>query len=277
MNSVLELFFSKYSKLKNWVKKLAAVALLILMVELAHYLLKKFYVEIDIIFGVFVAGYLIILSLFFLKKRSFFLIRHPIVTLLIGVFVYNYVAYPSYTYRYRMTVEVETPEGLKTGSSVIEVQTSQVSPNMSPMFNVTNIFAYGEGVIVKISESQMLLFVLEKNGSRSYAAHMFKKAFLLKRFQSHREMNWYYANLKDKKSHLKTEDFPTMFSIRINDKKIINVDMINNNDFKELLGNNIFLKKIIIETTNDLIEMNLRKLDIWNSLNAHKKLRYENF
>ena len=29
------------------------------------------------------------------------------------------------TYRYRMTVEVETPEGLRTGSSVIEVRTRQ--------------------------------------------------------------------------------------------------------------------------------------------------------
>lgn len=31
---------------------------------------------------------------------------------------------PTPTYRYRLTVEVNTPEGLRTGSSVIEVETS---------------------------------------------------------------------------------------------------------------------------------------------------------
>ena len=36
------------------------------------------------------------------------------------------------TYRYRMTVEVETPEGLKTGSSVIEVSTDVASEYTIP-------------------------------------------------------------------------------------------------------------------------------------------------
>ncbi|WP_156457791.1 hypothetical protein [Altererythrobacter sp. Root672] len=36
------------------------------------------------------------------------------------------------TYRYRMTVEVDMPEGLKSGSSVIEVDTSIVRPGSNP-------------------------------------------------------------------------------------------------------------------------------------------------
>src|SRR5882757_4586040 len=30
-------------------------------------------------------------------------------------------AFPSYTHRYRLTIEIETPDGVRSGSSVIEV------------------------------------------------------------------------------------------------------------------------------------------------------------
>ena len=35
-------------------------------------------------------------------------------------------------YRYRLTVEVDTPQGVKTGSSVIEVQQRFVRPGSNP-------------------------------------------------------------------------------------------------------------------------------------------------
>lgn len=38
------------------------------------------------------------------------------------------IAYPTHTFRYRLTVEVDTPQGLKTGSSVIEVKWKRKTP-----------------------------------------------------------------------------------------------------------------------------------------------------
>jgi hypothetical protein len=35
------------------------------------------------------------------------------------------IAYPTFSYRYRITIEVETSEGTKTGSSVLETTTIQ--------------------------------------------------------------------------------------------------------------------------------------------------------
>ena len=53
------------------------------------------------------------------------------------------------TYRYRMTVEVETPEGLKTGSSVIQVIGDEASQYaLSPGRLTYRIF--GEAVAVDL-------------------------------------------------------------------------------------------------------------------------------
>src|ERR1051325_677921 len=36
------------------------------------------------------------------------------------------LAFPSYTHRYRLTIELDTPEGVRSGSSVIEVTRKDV-------------------------------------------------------------------------------------------------------------------------------------------------------
>jgi hypothetical protein len=51
------------------------------------------------------------------------------VVLLYGFFQYNY---PTCTFRYKLTAEVMTPDGLKTGSSVIEVSYSSTHPLPNP-------------------------------------------------------------------------------------------------------------------------------------------------
>jgi hypothetical protein len=51
------------------------------------------------------------------------------VVLIYGFFQYNY---PTCTFRYKLTAEVMTPEGLKTGSSVIEVSFSSTHPLPNP-------------------------------------------------------------------------------------------------------------------------------------------------
>jgi hypothetical protein len=48
------------------------------------------------------------------------IIAAVLVALIGGLVVAYNLAYPTYSHRYRLTIEVETPEGLKTGSSVIE-------------------------------------------------------------------------------------------------------------------------------------------------------------
>ncbi len=61
------------------------------------------------------------------------------------------------TYRYRMTVEIDTPQGVRTGSSVIEVATSQGSgvPNRNLGYRVR-----GEAVAVDLPARQTVFALL---------------------------------------------------------------------------------------------------------------------
>jgi len=52
--------------------------------------------------------------------KKFGIIAAVVVALIGGLVVAYNLAYPTYSHRYRLTIEVETPDGLKTGSSVIE-------------------------------------------------------------------------------------------------------------------------------------------------------------
>ena len=68
-------------------------------------------------------------------------------------------------YRYRLTVEVDTPEGVKTGSSVIEVETAMSGPNNIPSPGSLYLRARGEAVTVDLGE-RGLLFALLRSESK---------------------------------------------------------------------------------------------------------------
>lgn len=57
-------------------------------------------------------------------------------------------------YRYRLTVEVETPEGLKTGSSVIEVQQSVGRTTMDGFGELLILRIRGEAVAVDLPDGR---------------------------------------------------------------------------------------------------------------------------
>ncbi|MEM1195597.1 MAG: hypothetical protein AAGH57_05795 [Pseudomonadota bacterium] len=76
-------------------------------------------------------------------------------------------------YRYRLTVEVDTPVGLKTGSSVIEVvQTigpAGVNPERSQIYRKVR----GEAVAVDLPSGQTLYALLRSRTDRDWAARVF--------------------------------------------------------------------------------------------------------
>ena len=83
--------------------------------------------------------------------------------------------YPSATIRYRMTVEVETPQGIKTGSSVIET-TIQSGPRIGEAGGVSYHYR-GEAVAVDLPGGKTL-FALMTGGSSGadYHAHLLNDA-----------------------------------------------------------------------------------------------------
>lgn len=75
-------------------------------------------------------------------------------------------------YRYRLTVEVETPEGLRTGSSVIEVQQSIGRTTMDGFGEQVFLRTRGEAVAVDLPDGRTLYALLRSGGDVEWAARV---------------------------------------------------------------------------------------------------------
>lgn len=73
-------------------------------------------------------------------------------------------------YRYRLTVEVETPEGLRTGSSVIEVFTAIAGQNSIPTPGYVSRRARGEAVAVDLGKRGVLFALLRSDDNSDWAS-----------------------------------------------------------------------------------------------------------
>ena len=85
--------------------------------------------------------------------------------LIAGFVVWGFL-YPSGSWRYRLTLEVETPEGVKTGSSVRLVSAAaepQITPEAHPHARVT-----GEAVVVDLGNRGVLFALISSPTSVDY-------------------------------------------------------------------------------------------------------------
>jgi len=73
-------------------------------------------------------------------------------------------------YRYRLTVEVETPEGLKTASSVIEVEQSMARAGGSPLHSQIYRRIKGEAVAVDLPGGKTLFALLRSDNDIEWAS-----------------------------------------------------------------------------------------------------------
>lgn len=75
-------------------------------------------------------------------------------------------------YRYRLTVEVETPEGLATGASVIEVRQNNGRSGSSPLHSQIYRHAKGEAVAVDLPGGKTLFALLRSDSDVEWAAQV---------------------------------------------------------------------------------------------------------
>jgi hypothetical protein len=76
-------------------------------------------------------------------------------------------------YRYRLTVEVDTPEGVKTGSSVIEVETAMSGPNNIPSPGSLYVRARGEAVTVDLGERGLMFALMQSEEDEEWTHRAF--------------------------------------------------------------------------------------------------------
>jgi hypothetical protein len=178
------------------------------------------------------------------------------------------VEYPSATIRYKMTVEVETPEGIKTGSAVREI--SMVSrPMRIGDRNDTHVkLNKGEAVVVDLGQRGVLFALMGKGTDPVWT--------LLNAFPSpcaegavSRCSLKYYSSLKlGERTPLQTRYYPMLVTFEdLNNPKSVKsilemkpcpdpVTGISNNSrciekdrFKEIFGQDVWLRSVMVEVT----------------------------
>jgi hypothetical protein len=167
------------------------------------------------------------------------------------------------SWRYKMTVTVETPEGLKTGSAVREVTVKKglgLTPQMRPDVEVK-----GEAVVVDLGQHGVL-FALMKNDffGPDYGKYVFFNTFpgekktgkvilppnqypLFARFKD-------ISDPKTAENVVKKEDIATVHNLDPR-RPIV--------DFEGAFGSGVSIKEVVIEITNDSVTREIEKYLPW--------------
>jgi hypothetical protein len=103
----------------------------------------------------------------------------------VGAYLISALLFPIYTSRFRLTVEVETSEGLKSGSSVIETTIQDVKVGFPGMVHL-DYGVHGEAVFVDLGQDHHVIALLAfgPTGQEQYRLNGLVRAALARGRQS---------------------------------------------------------------------------------------------
>lgn len=186
-------------------------------------------------------------------------------------------------YRYRLTVEVDTPQGIRTGSSVIQVASSVASKLALSPGKVSNQIK-GEAVTVNLPGGQVLVALLSRPNSVAGARYYAFEGILGRTWDGPKD---YIRQLNTLvKRHdlgvLQPTAYPALLTLRdIRDPTTVSaVDPLN---FEKSFGKGIKLRKITVQITHDEITTGIEQRLPWlvamsrgGSLGGRGPFNYEN-
>lgn len=183
---------------------------------------------------------------------------------LIGWFNWFYV---SGTWRYKMTVVVETPEGIKTGYAVREIANSQIKPDLNFPHVRSYGRAHGEAVVVDMGPRGKLFALLS---NRRQGIDHYKYIFY-KYFNSKINFDGIVALNKmplGAKAILQPRDYPSLVAFKdLNDPNSIvlvydesDVEDGTINTIEENFGVGVRLKEISVELVDDPVTHAMSKV-----------------
>lgn len=182
------------------------------------------------------------------------------VAVIVGVVLLYKFAYPASSYRYRMTVEVDTPEGVRAGSSVIEV-TWHRQPQLlaAPPYQVT---ARGDAVFVDLGSGKHVIGLLAGGENGSFVDHP--------QYALNFATNIVFApgnapkilSITTGRWSLEARHYPTFVTFAdLNDPKTARV--VAPHDFAAVFGAGFALRAVTIEMTRDPVTRGIEKRIGW--------------
>ncbi|NQZ14604.1 MAG: hypothetical protein HRT94_07260 [Alphaproteobacteria bacterium] len=169
--------------------------------------------------------------------------------MLAALAVWGYLSdvYVSGTWRYKITIEIDTPEGVKSGSVIREVSNSASNTGMGFSESTKPAKVSGEAVVVDLGEKGKLFALINW---RSYTE--FSEVFVYRETNGIPDAIRFYKNVPaGSKGELTNKMFwPEMVRFRdISDAK--SIEAVNKKDISKTYGDGYAIKRIIIEATNE--------------------------
>ncbi|MEM0929728.1 MAG: hypothetical protein AAGI89_10605 [Pseudomonadota bacterium] len=170
------------------------------------------------------------------------------------------------SYRFRMTVEVETPKGLKRGSSVYEVSAGSRT-KILPDARASKVTSIGEAVALDIAPGRTL-FALLKNGTPSGTMAELSMTTLDKGFgTSHRAMVSTAEELEARgaggpPAAVDPEHYPML--VTFGDlKDPSSVEKVDPDDLAASFGEGVTIKRITVQLTDDPVTTGIERRLGW--------------
>jgi hypothetical protein len=189
------------------------------------------------------------------------------------------------TWRYRMTVRVETPEGVKVGSAVREIFVSQ-GIALTPESHAI-IRAKGEAVVVDLGKRGQVFAVMDVNPQYDVFNNFPIPGEPAGSGGGTHDGIRYYRNLKEGKATPKPQNYPLIVRFRdLKDPKSVEAVLqvrqeevvlptrhytsyVVDDHFEKIFGSGVKLKDITIEMTRDPITHEVDKWLHWlNKING---------
>ena len=172
---------------------------------------------------------------------------------------------PVHILRYRMRLDVDTPEGLKSGASVIEQQAADGPRSLAGIgAGIGIVFAQrGEAVAVDLGQRGMLFCLLARDGQRKASKQEGDLIFAAFPGPSRPYIDIMKQLAATKpKADLPPDILPMLVRFRdINDPKT--VERVDPNNLAAAFGQGVRLARASIEITNDPVTTGIEKKLPW--------------
>ncbi|WP_230293242.1 hypothetical protein [Croceicoccus sp. Ery5] len=200
-----------------------------------------------------------------------------LITVLTTIFALAGCGYQHETFRYRLTIEVDTPQGLRRGSSVIEVSMSQTGDGALtlPEASGVRLKMRGEAVTVEMPDGQ-LLFALLRSKDDIDAAKLwpfqieanpgFKGEYAGIRNARHMEEQRARGELPRHvgSGHYRRSIWPMLVTFGdLSDPT--SVEEVDPDNLAETFGEGITLRRITVEMTDDPVTTGIEQRLRWLS------------
>ncbi|MEA3039428.1 MAG: hypothetical protein QOE79_1941 [Sphingomonadales bacterium] len=159
------------------------------------------------------------------------------------------------SYRYRMTVVVDTPQGPRTGSSVIEVRGRSTGPLAASAFTRR---ARGEAVFVDLPGGHTLFALLSSPSNGYDAAGLYPVLAYESTLPPGHDWHQEFEGLKREREPalLPSDAYPRLITFR-DPKDAKSIEVVDPADLAAVFGPGIALKNIEIAITSDPVTKKL--------------------